>query len=245
VRSFVQAYDAGHRFEAVVFSEVLNKSPLVEMIVRRLKASGVRPVRVSPEQFRSVSTTQRASGIGAIVREQWTRLDDALAEGFGLGWIVIEHIRSPGNLGTILRTAEACGMGAAIFLGNECDPFHPTVVRASMGGLGRLRVVRTNHARFAAVRRRAGLQVVGLSPDADLMWTELPADLPLGRPTAIVIGEERQGLSQEMRAACDLRVRLPMSGTADSLNAGVAAGIMMYELVRRQLAPSIGSSIKP
>jgi len=79
VRSFVQAYDAGRQFEALVFSEVLNRSPLVEMIVRRLKASGCRPVRVSPEQFRSISTTERASGIGAIVREQWTRLDDALA----------------------------------------------------------------------------------------------------------------------------------------------------------------------
>jgi RNA methyltransferase, TrmH family len=234
VRNFVQAYDAGWRFEAVVFSEVLNRLSLVEMIVRRLKASGTPPVKVTPEQFRSISVTERASGIGAIVRLPWRKLDEAASSEIGLGWLVIERIRSPGNLGSILRTAEACDIGAVVFLGDEADPFDPAVVRAAMGGLCRLRLVRTSHERFDQVRRRLGMQVVGLTPDAPLLWTELPAELPNSRPTAIMIGEERKGLSAALKALCDLEVRLPMSGRADSLNVSVAAGVMLYELVRRR-----------
>src|SRR4051794_3485396 len=76
VRNFVQAYDAALSFDIVLHSPVLLKSPLAQMLVRRLGAAGVRRVRVTPEQFRSVSTTERASGIGAIVRQQWTRLEE-------------------------------------------------------------------------------------------------------------------------------------------------------------------------
>jgi TrmH family RNA methyltransferase len=234
VRNFVQAYDAGWRFQSVVFSEVLNRLSLVEMIVRRLKASGTAPVKVTPEQFRSISLTERASGIGAVVRLPWRKLDEVAASDIGLGWLVIERIRSPGNLGSILRTAEACGIGAVVFLGDLADPFDPAVVRAAMGGLCRLRLVRASHSRFDAVRRSIGMQLVGLSPEAPQLWTELPADVPV-RPTGILIGEERKGLSAAMKALCDVAVRLPMSGKADSLNVSVAAGVMLYELVRRQL----------
>jgi RNA methyltransferase, TrmH family len=235
VRNFVQAYDAGWRFETVVFCEVLNRLSMIEMIVRRLNKSGPRPVKVSPEQFRSISTTERASGIGAIVRQPWLKLDEAACSEIGLGWLVVERIRAPGNLGTILRTAEACGIGAVIFLGDQADPFDPIVVRAAMGGICRLRLVRTSHARFDAVRRKLSMQVVGLSPAAPQLWTDLPAELPGSRPTAIVLGDERKGMSAALRELCDINVRLPMTGGADSLNVSVAAGIMMYELVRRRL----------
>ncbi|HEY3231723.1 MAG TPA: TrmH family RNA methyltransferase, partial [Roseiflexaceae bacterium] len=134
IRNFVQACDAKLTFDIAIHSRVLLKSDLAEMLVRRLAARGVARVRVSPEQFRSISTTSRASGIGAIVRQHWLPLERA-RPGQGLCWIVIEEIRSPGNLGTILRTAEACGAAGIIFVGPSCDPFDPAVVRASMGGI--------------------------------------------------------------------------------------------------------------
>jgi TrmH family RNA methyltransferase len=228
VRQFVQAFDAQYPFDTVVFSRVLLKSDLAEMLVRRLGARGVRRVAVTPEQFRSVSSTERASGIGAVVRQRWTPLADAPTD---RPLLVVEALRSAGNLGTILRTAEATGVGAVVFLSVACDPFDPAVVRASMGGIFHLRLVRTDHARFASWAAARRVRVVGLSPEAPRLWTELDG---AAGPLAVLVGEERGGVSPAGRALCGLTVRLPMCGRADSLNVGVAAGVMLYELVRRR-----------
>jgi RNA methyltransferase, TrmH family len=228
-RSFVQACDARLEFDTVVFCPVLVKSPLVEMLVRRVAASGARRVRVSPEQFRSVCTLDRASGIGAIVKQRWVPLSQAEPTR-GLCWLVVEEIRSPGNLGTILRTAEACSVGGIIFVGPRCDPYDPAVVRASMGGISHLALVRSTHTELVAWVREHRVELVGLSPDADRLWTEVPTAAAI----CLVLGEERQGLSSQLRAMCRTHVRLPMAGRADSLNVGVAAGVMMFELVRRR-----------
>ncbi|MCE9547802.1 MAG: RNA methyltransferase [Planctomycetia bacterium] len=230
VRQFVQAYDARLTFEAVIYSPILLKSDLVEMLVRRLGAQGVRRVKVTPEQFRSVSTTPRASGIAAIARQRWIPLSQVEPKR-GLCWLILEEIRSPGNLGTILRTAEAVDASGIIFVGPRCDPFAPEVVRASMGGICRLPLVRTTHEQLGQWSQANGVQFVGLSPDADYLWSELPAAGAIG----LMIGEERNGISTQLRELCNTMVRLPMAGHADSLNVGVAAGVMMYELVRRSL----------
>ncbi len=233
VRHFVQAYDARLDFEAVVHSPVLLRVPFAEMIARRLAATGVPRWRVSPEQFRRLSSTVRASGIGAIVRQHWSSLETAAVRN-GPCWIVVEQIRSPGNLGTMLRTAEAAGVTGVIFVGDVSDPFHGTAVRASMGGIFPLPLVRTTPDRLAVWVARRGLMLVGLAPDANRLWTELQTDRGIG----LVVGEERAGLSERLRALCETTVRLPMTGRADSLNVAVAASVVMYELVRRSHTPS-------
>ncbi len=227
-RHFVQAADARFSFAAVVHCPKLLKSPVAEVIARRQRAAGVRYVRVSPEQFRTISTTVRASGIGAIVRQEFSSLRPS-TEFCGLGWLLIEEIRSPGNLGTILRTAEACGVGGVIFVGPACDPFGPDVLRASMGGIFALTLYRASAEQVAAWARRQSVQIVGLSPQGELPWN----DSTLGSRVAIAIGEEREGISDQLRQLCLASVRLPMTGRADSLNVSIAAGVMMYELVRR------------
>lgn len=228
IRQFVQAYDAGFTFHSVIHSPILLKSPLPGMLTRRLGKQGVRRVKVSPEQFRQISTTKRASGIGAIVHQRWTPLE-SIDPTVGLCWLIVEQVRSEGNLGTILRTAEATGVSGLICVGPLCDPFDPAVVRASMGGLFHLPLVRTTHIELERWIRRHQMQLIGLSPDAISLWTELPMTLPIG----LVIGEERRGLSDPMRNLCTSMVRLPMAGRVDSLNVGVATGVMLYEIVRR------------
>jgi RNA methyltransferase, TrmH family len=228
IRNFVQAFDAKIEFETVVISPILLQSDLADMLARRLTGRGVRTVRVTPEEFRAVSSTERASGIGAIIRQPWTRLEDVDPRR-GNSWLILEEIRSAGNLGTILRTAEACGAGGVIFLGPSCDPFDPVAVRAAMGGLFHLCLVKSSHDRVRAWAAEHGIRLIGLSPEAERLWT----DLPPGSGHGFVIGEERKGLSDRSRVMCDAMVRLPMSGWADSINVGVAAGVMLYEVVRR------------
>ena len=231
VRHFVQACDAHFSFDTVVYSRVLLKSDLAEMLTRRLAGRGVRRVAVSPEQFRSISTAGRASGVGAIARQRWTPLGQ-LGPRDGLCRLVIEDIRSPGNLGTILRTAEATGVAGVVFLNPRCDPFDTAAVRSSMGGVFHLQLTRASHAGLRRWADSHGVSLVGLSPDAPRLWTETSPSGG-GGGTALVIGEEREGLSARGRNLCHHTVRLPMTGRADSLNVGVATGVMLYELVRR------------
>lgn len=228
VRNFLHACDAGYPVETIVSSRVLLQHGESARAARRLAANGVSRVEVSPEQFRSVSAAEHASGIGAIVRQRWLPLEQAAA-GPGLCWIVIEEIRSAGNLGTIVRTAEAVGASGLMFLGPQCDPFDPAAIRGSMGGLFALPLVRTTHTALEQWAEASRVHLVGLSPDADRLWTDLPSDDPI----AIVVGTERSGLSGRQRALCRTEVRLPMTGRADSLNVGIALGVMLYELVRR------------
>jgi TrmH family RNA methyltransferase len=226
-RHFIQACDAGVKFETIVYSRVLCSNSMVDMLVRRQKHAGVRVAALSPEQFRRISGTARASGIGAIAKQTWTSLSQTDPHA-GLGWLVIEELRSPGNLGTILRTAEAVGMSGVIFLSPHTDPFDPDVIRSSMGGIFGLRMVRTSHRTLRHWCTRHGIRIVALSPDGEAPWNSLP-----GGHIALILGEERRGVSAGACAIRDAAVRLPMRGTADSLNVAVAAGVMMYELVRR------------
>jgi RNA methyltransferase, TrmH family len=228
IRHFIQAFDAKRPLEVVIYSPVLLKSPLAEMLVRQVRASGASVLRVTPEQFRTVSYAERASGIGAIARQHWTALGQAKPDR-GLCWLVADQIRSPGNLGTIVRTAEAVGVGGIIFVGPQSDPFDPIVVRSSMGGIHHLSLVRSTLHELASWVKWHRIQLIGLSPEATRPWTEMPSSPPV----AIVLGEERGGLHPQLRALCQTTVRLPMTGHADSLNVGVAAGVVLYELVRR------------
>jgi RNA methyltransferase, TrmH family len=228
IRQFIQAFEAGIQFDSIVVSRILLKSHLVEMIIRQLVARDVHCARVSPEQFREISISERASGIGAIVKQHWRPLENSDANS-GLCWLVIEHLRSAGNLGTILRTAEATAVGGVIFLSDRCDPFDPAVIRASMGGIFRLQLARANHRQLRRWAAALGVLLVALSPSAQGLWTDLPPHHPMG----ILVGDERKGLTQEAQDLSHALVRLPMSGRADSLNVGVATGVMLYELVRK------------
>ncbi len=228
-RNFIQALDAGIPAETILYSEILAQNPAVQKNVRLQKRAGVPVIRVTPEQFRSISGTVRASGIGAIVRQHWTPLAAADPR-TGTCWIALSSVRSPGNLGTILRTAEAAGVGGVILIGDQVEPFDPAVVRASMGGIFRLRLVRCALRELAAWKNRCGCQFWATSPSAEGLYTETPTESPL----VVFFGDERRGLSPEEFAICTQTSRIPILGKADSLNVGVAAGVILYEVVRRR-----------
>jgi len=229
VRNFVQVIDRGFDISAILFSEKLLVAPLARKMVRSARRSGIPAISVTPEQFRRVSRTDRASGVGAIVRQRWSKLDDISPQA-GLCWVVLENVRSPGNLGTLIRTSEAVGGAGFIFVGGRTDPFDADAVRASMGALFAQKFVRTDFRSLGRWMRRHGCQAVGASPDgaADFHFFDYP------RSTVLFLGEERQGLTQQQRDFCQHLVRIPMLGAADSLNLGVAGSLLMYEVYRSQ-----------
>ncbi len=145
-------------------------------------------------------------------------------------WLVAERLRDPGNLGTILRTGDAVGAGGLILIGECVDPFSVEAVRASMGALFTMPVVKSEWALFLAWLRAGPGQLVGLSLDTDTDYRA--ADYYA--PTFLLTGNEAQGMPADMAAACDLLVKIPMLGKADSLNAAVATAVMAYEVLARR-----------
>lgn len=227
VRGFVAAIDGGYAVETLLYSERLLTSPLARKLVRRLKRAGVPFARVSPEQFRSVSLTERASGVGAVLRQRIADLKD-LMPGQWPCWVALGQVRAPGNFGTLVRTSAAIGAAGFILLGGSTDPFEPAVVRASMGALFRQTLVRANVGQLRQWVQSHDLMVVGASPDGAESY-----DQPHYRhPTVLVLGEERRGLTDEQRALCQRIVRIPMIAGADSLNLGVAGSLLMYAVAR-------------
>jgi RNA methyltransferase, TrmH family len=164
VRPLLHAVDHGWTVERLVWSERLLTSSAARKVIRRLTRDGTPATRVSPEQFRRISRGQRASGAGAILRQRIETLH-RVAPRQGTCWLVLEQVRSPGNLGTLLRTSAGCGGAGVIVLGGRVDPFDPGAVRASMGALFAQRIVRTGPPQLASWMARHRLQMVGASPD--------------------------------------------------------------------------------
>ena len=227
VRNFIRVADCHLEIETILYSEKLLIAPLARKLVRQFRRSGTPTVRVSPEQFRSISQTDRASGIGAIVKQHWLPLKSTTPHA-GLCWIVLDRIRSPGNLGTLIRTLEAVGGAGFILLDRSVDPFAPDTVRASMGALFHQKFIRT-HSRLLQswIQEHRG-RTIGASPEG----TQSFHQCHYPQATLLCLGEERKGLSDRQRTMCDDLVSIPMVGQADSLNVAVAGSLLIYEVFR-------------
>ncbi|MFM9938509.1 MAG: TrmH family RNA methyltransferase [Hyphomicrobiaceae bacterium] len=146
-------------------------------------------------------------------------------------WLALEAIRDPGNLGTILRTADAAGVAGILLVGTTCDPFQHEAVRASMGSIFAVPLVKLELADLIELAKAWPGSVVG----THLKGTQDFRQVTYASPTLLVMGSEGDGLSREATAACKSLVRIPMLGRLDSLNLAVATGLMLYEIQRAEL----------
>lgn len=193
-------------------------------IDRLADTAGVALERVTDEVLAAMSETVQPQGVLAVARIQERSLTEVLT---GATLVAVLHeVRDPGNAGTVLRAADAAGADAVIFSGESIDPWHPKVVRSTTGSLFHVPVALapTLHEAVDALRA-AGLQVWA----ADVHGTELsPRDPMLAAPTGWVFGNEARGLTEADRALADSARRLPMYGSAESLNLATAASVCLY-----------------
>jgi TrmH family RNA methyltransferase len=225
-----QAVEAGADIDTLVVAPgLLGHSPAARLVAEQ-EAAGVRVARLSDELLRRLSGREGPPGLAAIVRGTLGGLAD-LAAAPDAVFVALHEIGNPGNLGTIIRTANAAGAGAVILAGHTTDPFDPAAVKASMGALFSMPVAQVGTvAEFFGWADRQGVTVVTTSAKAERsFWA---ASYP--RPVAFLLGAEGAGLPDDVLARGDLRVRIPMAGTAESLNLAVAAGLLLYEALRRE-----------
>ncbi|MBQ9015291.1 MAG: RNA methyltransferase [Firmicutes bacterium] len=186
-------------------------------------------VFLDPKLFDHLSDTVHSQGIIAVVRRQAPDPEGFLEQAQG-PVLVLDRVQDPGNAGTMIRTAEAAGFGGVIALSGSADLFSPKVVRSAAGSLLRLPVLTDVTARqLTAMARGSGrkLMVTALEDAEDCFRTDQPLD------GMLVIGNEGSGVCEELIAAADVRLTIPMEGKIESLNAAVAAGILMYQINHR------------
>lgn len=226
VRIVEEAIRSGLRFRAVFFSE--SAVSRAERLLPQVGAH-VDTIVLPDEIFRGAVATENPQGVAALVRLKEGDLEGALAHTKPL-IAAIAGIQDPGNLGTIVRSAEAFGANAVLLGDKTVSQFNAKAVRASAGSLFRLNVVNLDlNSNIGALRER-GLRLVGTSSHKGTPLNE--ADLTGG--LAVFIGNEGAGLPRELLTHMDLNVIIPHSPRVESLNAGVAASILLYEISRQR-----------
>lgn len=201
-------------------------------LLKTAEAAGAQLFELTRDAFAKVAYRERPDGLLAVA-PQWKRALTDLALPPAPFLLVVEAIEKPGNLGTILRSADAAGCDAVIVCDPVTDIFNPNVVRASTGVLFSVPLVVEESARVLAWLREMKVRAIATTPGAETLYTTAN----LRGPLAIVMGSEQYGLSEFWLTHADLTVRIPMAGHADSLNVAMATIITLFEAVR-QRAPA-------
>ena len=223
-----RAAETGADVQVVLMAPAVLTSEAARQLVAGLSPRGTRVLEVDAESFASVSERDNPSGLAAVVRSKQTTLDDLEVSAQSV-FVALVDVANPGNLGTIVRTADAAAAAGVLLMGESTDAFHPAAVKASMGALFSVPLCHTTFDDLSAWRQAQGASLVTTSARADGdLWE---ADIPL--PCIVLFGSEARGLPRDVLEQGDVALRIPMWGSTTSLNLAVAAGVVIYEIKRR------------
>ena len=238
LRVVMSAVEGGAPVDVLVYSPELLSSAIARQMITEQQDAGKRCVELSAAVFGSISDRDNPVGLGAIVSCRWTALDEVTIHP-GDVFVALIQVAEPGNLGAVLRSMDATGAAGLILVGPGVDPFHPTAVKASMGALYSVPVVRMDDVNTLMEWSLAhGLQATATTAKGErLYWMTR-----YRRPALLIMGSERKGLSSRVLAIADQVVSIPMAGSASSLNLAVATGVLLYELARQQQDSQVTNS---
>jgi TrmH family RNA methyltransferase len=225
LRIIAEARDSGRLPEIIAFSPEGARLPLAAEIVAATEAAGGEAIETTSEILAKMSGKDNPQMLLAAYR-QWDVSIDRIDRSKAPLWIVAQALRDPGNLGTILRTGDAVGAGGLILIDDSADPFSVEAVRASMGALFTQEIATARWPEFLSWLRSGDGQLIGTSLKAKQDYLEARYQ----PPCFLLIGNEQQGLPADYEAECDLLVKIPMAGRADSLNAAMAAAVMAFAI---------------
>ena len=225
LRIIAEARDSGRLPEIVMFSPEGAKHPLAAEIIASTEAAGGDAIETTPDILSKTSGKDNPQMLVAAYRQPDTSLD-ALDRSRAPLWLAAQALRDPGNIGTILRTGDAAGAGGLILIDDSADPYSVEAVRASMGAIFTQRVAKASWAEFVGWLRSGAGQLVGTSLNTDRDYLEVEYQ----DPCFLLIGNEQQGLPEAYEEECDVLVKIPMAGRADSLNAAIAAAVMAFQV---------------
>lgn len=231
VRFLEEALDAAWPIDAALFSPRLELTLRGQRLLDRLDLLGLPLMQVTDVLMRELADTETPQGVLAIARRrEEPRLMVPEPPRANLA-LLVDGLQDPGNLGTIIRTADAVGAGSLVLLKGTVDLYNPKVLRATMGSLFHLPMIQAaDRNEVISTFKAAGYALAVGDPAGD----KEPSGVDFTEPTLLVIGSEAKGAGPDLLKQARWRVRIPMPGRAESLNAAVAAGILMYEALRQR-----------
>ena len=227
----VTARDAGWVPKILVFLAGSAQAGVHRALLDWAQGAGAECLAVSEAVLAKLAAKDNPQTMLAVFEQRWASEPNPSTIGGDATWLALEAVRDPGNLGTIIRTLDAVGAGGVILVGNCADPYSRDAVRATMGSIFNVPVVRMVPDRFLAWAATWPGDIVG----TQLAAREDFRKVPYRAPTLLLMGSEGPGLSPELAAVCSRRVRIPMAGRLDSLNLAVATALVLYEVRREQL----------
>jgi RNA methyltransferase, TrmH family len=227
LRILTEAREAG-RLPAILFYAAGASNPLLETLIDDVETAHGDVIETNADILHKLSGKDNPQTVLGVYRSFDTSLE-RLDRSTAPLWIVAQALRDPGNLGTILRTGDAVGAGGLILVDECVDPFSAEAVRASMGALFTQRVAAAPWDEFVTWLRGGEGQLIGTSLRAELDYQAPRYE----KPAFLLVGNEAQGLPADYEEECDLLVKMPMAGKADSLNAAVATAVMAYEVINQ------------
>lgn len=191
--------------------------------IASLNANGISIVVVANEIFNSISTMNQSEGIISIVNKIEFEPSDFMK------YVLLDDVQDPFNVGTIIRTADAAGIDCVITSGKTADIYNEKVLRGSMGSVFHIPVIQVDSlSEYAQLLKNRKITIIGTSLEGDFLWQRQS----IKPPYAIVMGNESKGISYEMSQLCDILLKIPILGNAESLNVSTAAGIILYDILR-------------
>jgi RNA methyltransferase, TrmH family len=218
-----EAVELGRAPRTLLFGAEAASHPLLRQAAAAAEAAGGEAIEVGRDILAKISRRDNPQTVLAVFDQAFAPLA-SLEPRSAPCWVALEAVRDPGNLGTIVRTADAAGCGGVILVGDCCDPYSVEAVRATMGSIFAVTIAKASAPQFVAWRRSWPGSVVGTLLTAT---TDFRA-AAYAPPTLVLMGNEQAGLTPDLAALCDVTVKIPMRGRADSLNLAVATGVMIY-----------------
>lgn len=224
LRVCTEALEAGRLPQLLAITPQAEVHPLGAQLISACVAARAQVMRVTPILMSRITGKDNAQGVAgayAIPGTSLSQLDRSTAS----IWVAGENIRDPGNIGTMLRTCDATGAGGLILLDNCADPFSVEAVRASMGAIFSRQIAQASGPEFFAWAKQGQGQIIGAALEGRTIDYRAHT---FTAPTFLLMGNEQAGLPSDYAAQCDALVKLPMRGTADSLNVAVATAVLLY-----------------
>ena len=224
LRIIGEAFDKGAEIETLVVCPELLKTEFGLEIRRQAVDRGIEILEVSRPVFESLAVKDNPQGLAAAAKARFYSLEDLdISSGI---IVALTEVADPGNLGTIIRTADAVDSQGVILIGDCTSPYDIGSIRGTMGAIFSTKIVKTDLEGFLAWKRKTGLQLVGTSDKAASDY----AEIAYRDPVILLMGSERAGMSPEEFKACDEIAAIPMRRSSDSLNLAVATGVMLYQI---------------
>lgn len=231
LKLIIDALDLGWHIKTLIYAGSGKGNKSVEAIAAQTVAQGGLVLVVSEKVLGAITRRDNPQMVCAVFTQKYSDLD-SFRPVDGQTYVALDRVRDPGNLGTIIRTADAAGASGVILIGDSTDPFSIETIRATMGSVFAMPIARIDIGGFLTWHATTGAFLVGthLAGAVDYRTIDYTA-----RPSVLLMGNEQSGLPPSLADACDTLALIPQAGRADSLNLAVATGIMLFEARRHQL----------